>query len=351
MELKDFITRISEATGVSGNEEEVGEIIQEAFRTLADDVYVDKLGNVIARKEGKKKSEAPPLMFAAHMDEIGFLVSKAEDGGFIRFEPLGGIDPRTLPGQEVVIKGREKIRGIIGAKPPHVQDAKEREQAIKMEKLFIDCGRSQEELNEIIQVGDFISFYQELTWLKENICAGKALDDRAGVAALSILLKELGNRSHDFDVIAVATVQEEVGLRGAITGSYHINPAVGIAIDVGFARRKGLEKERTLQSGAGPGISWGPHVHPQIFNKLKEIGERDEIPYQLEPVPFPSGTDTYAIQMSRCGVATGLISIPLAYMHTPVETINIKDIKRTGRLLASFCAEADEKFLEGLPCL
>ncbi len=350
MDLKKFIATLSNTPGISGLEREVTKHIVKAWEELADEVEVDTLGNVIAWKKGKDNSK-PPIMVAAHQDEIGFLVNEIDKEGFVRLEPIGGIDPRLLPGQEVIIWGKEKVHGIIGAKPPHLQKPEEREKAIPLDKIFVDCGMEKEPLAKKIRVGDPITFNQELQWFNENVCTGKSLDDRAGVAALHQALLDLEDITPGFDVAFVATVQEEVGVRGAIASSFKLNPALGIAVDVGFAQRPGQEKEQSIEANKGPALGIGPHVHPDLFARLQKIAGENDIPTQLEPSPHPGGTDAYAIQMSRCGVATALLSIPLANMHSPLEVIDIRDVRRTGKLIAKFCQEADAELVEGLTCL
>jgi len=351
MELKTFITDLSNAHGISGFEQEVSQEIKKSWEKLADEVKIDTLGNVIALKKGEKKDPHQPIMLAAHQDEIGFLVKEIDEKGFVFLEPIGGVDPRLLPGQEVIIHGKEPLKGIVGAKPPHLQKPEDRSKAIPMEKLFVDCGRNKEDLEGKIKIGTFVSFAEELEWMGDNICTGKALDDRAGIAALHQALLELQGQTPPLDIAFVATVQEEVGLKGAVTSSFALNPAIGLAIDVGFAHRPGLDREATIESNKGPGLGWGPHVHPGIYKKLEGCAIDNDIPYQMEASPFPGGTDTYAIQMNRCGVATGLLSIPLANMHTPVEAVDMRDVRRTGKILARFCMESDAEFVEGLKWL
>ncbi len=351
MDAKIILQELSEAVGGSGLEHDVAEIIKKQWQPLVDEIFVDKIGNLIAIKRGVDNPNKEAIMLAAHMDEIGMMVTEIDKDGFIRFTNIGGIDPRILPAAEVEIHGRERITGVIGAKPPHVQKPAERNKSIPIDKLYIDCGLSLEEAQKIIRVGDFISFKQEYLQLTDDVFVGKSIDNRAGVGSLTVALQYLAKMENKIDVIAVATVQEEVGLRGAITSTYSINPAIGLAVDVGFAHKKGLDENITLKAGGGPGLAWGPQVHPHIHAQLKEVADREEIPYQPDASPYPGGTDAYAIQITREGVATGLLSIPIGYMHTPVEIINIKDLIRTGRLIAHFCSSIDAKFVEGLSCL
>lgn len=347
MKLDELLKYLSESHGVSGYEQETAAIIREYFKPLVDEIRTDKLGNLISYKKGTGKIK---VMLAAHMDEIGLMVTKIEKGGFLRFTSVGGVDPRNLIGQEVIVSGREKLTGIVGAKPPHLQAPDEQKKSVPMDKLFIDVGLSEERARELISVGDIITIKQDFISLKGQKYAGKALDDRAGVGVVFSCLQELQYLKHKADVFGVTTVQEEVGLRGAFTSTYGIVPDIGIAIDVCFGAMPGVPEDATSELGEGPALGFGPHVHPRIFKKLKELCEELDISYQLEPSPYPGGTDAFAIQITRGGIPTVLVSIPLKYMHTPVETVDLSDIKKAGRLLAHFITSVDEEFVEGLKC-
>lgn len=349
MELREMIQKLSESPGVSGYEHEVAEIVESYFSKYCNEVKKDTLGNVIGFKKGSK-NHGRKIMLAAHMDEIGLMVKDVDKNGFIQIVNVGGIDQRTLLCQEVIIHGKEKVYGVIGAKPPHLTSDEERSKVPDMEKLFIDTGFKREELREKVQIGDLITIKRKMTFLKNDWVSGKALDDRAGVATLLVCLKELQNVSHDIDVYCVATVQEEVGTRGAVTATYEINPDIGIAIDVGFGRTPELKEFDTIEVGKGPAITMGPNIHPGIFKTLKETAKKNYIDYQVEVEPGSSGTDAWPMQVTRSGVAAGLLSIPLRYMHTSVETLSLSDIEKTGKLLARFIIGLNDKDLEELLC-
>lgn len=350
MKLEQFLAQITALPGVSGYEGQMGELIRSAFSPYADEIRRDNLQNLIALKKGEGENR-PSIMLAAHMDEIGLMVTKIEEKGFLRVTGVGGVDERTILAQEVTVFGKEPLFGIVGAKPPHLQDADERTKAVKMEDLYIDLGLSEERVKELVRVGDLVTVNREYTALHGERATAKAMDDRAGVAMVLEIFKELQLLRHTVDVYGVATVQEEVGTRGAYTSTYGINPDLGIAIDVGHGHMPDILKEEdTLILGDGAAVAVGPHVHPKIYRKLKEIAEELSIPYQLEPSPYPGGTDAYAIQITRSGVPTALISIPLRYMHTSVETLDLADLKAGARLLANFIARIDNEFVEGLTC-
>jgi len=203
---------------------------------------------------------------------------------------------------------------------------------------------SHNELVHSVRVGDLITLRGDFTELRDGYVSGKAFDDRAGVVSLIHCLHTLASMQHEWDVFAVATVQEEVGLRGAITSAYGIAPDIAIAVDVSFGKTPGLSEAETVETNKGPAINLGPNIHPLMHLRLVNTAEGYEIPYQTEPVPGRSGTDAWAIQVTRQGIPTALLSIPLRYMHTPVEVISVRDVERTGRLMAMFIAGLDEPF-------
>lgn len=353
MKLDQFLERLCTSSGVSGRERIVSSIVADLFASdeakgWTTEVRSDALGNLVIRKAGSSP-QAPKVMFAAHMDEIGLIVTEVKDQ-FLRFDSVGGIDVRVLLGQEVVVHGRRDVPGIIGAKPPHIQDENERNSSVKIEDMAIDTGLSADELAAQVCVGDFVSIRRDLIALRNSHWSGKALDDRAGVAALVECLRRLNGYSHAADVYCVATVQEEVGLRGALVSTYGIDPDVGIAIDVTHGSMPGVDDSEAYELGKGPVLAIGPQVHPLVLERLKTAADEAGVRYQTEPSPNPRGTDTYAMQMVRDGVPTGLVSIPLKYMHTSVETACLRDILDTGRLLAQFVIGLDSDFVEGLTC-
>jgi len=245
-------------------------------------------------------------MLAAHSDEIGLMV-KGFDEGFIRFARVGGVDVRTIVGQEVTVHGKRPLPGIVASRPPHVLSAEERKKVIALDKLFIDVGMSADRVKEMVRVGDFVTMRRDFIELAEGYVSGK-----------------------------------EVGLRGAITSAYGIAPDLAIAVDVGFGLQQGVAEQEAISMDGGPAIAIGPNFHPLLHESIVATAKASEIKYQLEVSPGPSGTDAWAIQVAREGIPTALFSIPLRYMHTSVETICIKDIERTGRLIAEFIAGLDE---------
>jgi len=356
VQIKEFLKQLSEASGVSGYEANVRDLVREEFSQYADEIRVDTMGSLIALKRGEIESgrgmprpDIPrhSIMLAGHMDEIGLLVTKLEKG-FLRFATVGGFDLRVLLGQEVVVHGRRDLPGIIATRPPHVLTTEEREQVVPLDKLFIDVGLPEDELGKWVRVSDVITLRRQFTELAGNLVCGKAFDDRAAVVCIANCLQHLASMKHTWDVYAVATVQEEVGLKGALTSTFGIAPDVGIAIDVGHGNMLGVSEVDTANVGGGPAIGFGPNIHPLIYSRLVETAKSYEIAYQPDPIPGHSGTDAWAMQVTREGIPTGLVSIPLRYMHTSVETLSLKDLERVGRLLALSIAGLDEAFAREL---
>jgi endoglucanase len=345
VEVVPFLRSLSEASGVSGYEQEVRSLVEKAFAPLADEVRTDAMGNVIALKRGNGEGAGHRIMLAGHMDEIGLIVTVL-DKGFLRFTQVGGFDVRTLMGQEVTVHGKRALPGIIGSRPPHVLNAEDRNKPMPMDKLFIDVGLTPEELEGAVRVGDLITIRRPFIELQNGLVSGKAFDDRAAVVAIAVCLDALQALEHSWDVYGVATVQEEVGLRGALTSTYGIAPDVGIAIDVGFGKQPGVTEQYSIDLGKGPALTIGPNIHPALFGELKRIADEFEIPVQVEVAPRGTGTDANAMQITREGIPTALLSIPLRNMHTPIETLAVKDVVRTGRLMAQFIASLDEAFMD-----
>lgn len=347
MDLTELLIALSESSGVSGYENMPADLIAKTWLSYADEVKKDALGNIIALKKGKGHGK---LLLAAHMDEIGLMVKKIDDKGFIRFATVGGFDYRTLVAQEVTVHGKEKLRGVIGAKPPHLQAANEQKKAYPEEEFYIDVGFSADKVKEMVKIGDLITINRSVQKLAGQRYAGKSFDDRACVVMLTACLRRLAQLNHNLDVYLVATVQEEVGTRGAAVAAFGIDPDLAIAVDVCHGEFPGVRADRGFGLGKGVVISMGPDTHPKILAKLKEIADEAKISYQLEASTSAGGTDAWSIQVAREGIACSLLSLPLRYMHTSVETLDLQDIKEGGRLLSEFALKADRQFVEGLSC-
>lgn len=345
---REFLSLLSIGSGVSGYEASIASLIMERFTPLTNEVRCDTFGNVYALKKGNSKS-FKRIMLAAHMDEIGLIVKKIDPRGFLWFTSIGGVDQRTLLSQEVLVHGRETVLGIISSLPPHLLHDGDSEKAVKMDEMAIDVGLPPDRINEVIQVGDTITLRREAYPLLNNVMAGKSLDDRAGVVVMMVCLEELSRLHHAHDVIAVATTQEEVGIRGATTSAYTLNPDLAVAIDVTHASTPDTKGQVTIELGKGPTVAMGPNIHPAIYRHFSETAQEHRLPIQIDPIPGVSGTDAWAIQVTQSGIPTGLISIPLRYMHTSVETLDMQDVLNSGKLLAHFIASLPDD-LEGFLC-
>jgi len=347
METTELLKQLTQARGPSGYEAEIRDIVRQQFGQYADEVRTDTLGNVIALKRGEGPEPRPTVMLAGHMDEIALMVAQIEKG-FLRVAQIGGFDPRVLLGQPVIVHGRRELPGLIVSVPPHFTDPVKRSQTVPLAELYVDVGLPPEKVDRLVRVGDLITIHGRYTELNSGRAAGKAMDDRVAVAAIALCLKELACLKHHWDVYAVATVQEEETMAGASTSAYGLAPTVAIAIDVTFGHQPGLSEVETVKMGQGPSIAFGPNIHPKVFDSLVNAAQAMELAHQIEPIPGASGTDAWAIQVSREGIPTGILGIPLRYMHTPIETVVLKDVERTGRLLAAFVARLDGDFVTAL---
>ena len=327
-----LLKELSETPGVSGQEHRIRSLVSQHITPLVNEVGVDALGNLVARKQGAD----PPLgrvMLAAHMDEVGLIVTKL-DQGFLRFAPVGGVDMGALPAQEVTVHARAELPGLVASRPPHVLTVEEREKPFTRQQLFIDVGLSAEALAEQVSVGDFVSIERSAIRLGKGQATGKALDNRVSVVVLLEALRILQSRRHGWDVYAVVTAQEEIGLRGATTAAFRLRPDAGIALDVTYAEQPGALPEESLPMDAGPAIGIGPNLHPKLRDVLVGAAQANEIPFTDEVLPGHSGTDAWAMQISRGGIPTALISTPIRNMHTPAESVALRDIERSARLAA-----------------
>lgn len=342
MDAKEFLAKLIETPGISGYEYQVSQEIANAFKPYCDEVMVDDFYNVYGKKIGGATDRKPKIMLAAHMDEIGLMVKKIEKGGFIKFTNIGGVDPRILPAQEVWVHGKETLFGVIGAKPPHLQTQSETDKAIPIDDMAIDVGLPEEEVRKLVNVGDLITFKSPLISMQGDIVNGKSIDDRAGVVLLYQTMQELDRLKFDAEVYFVATVQEEVGTRGAIISTYRVNPDIGIAIDVTHANTPDAPREETFPIDKGPTIAVGPNLHPKLTKKLMDVAKENNIEFHTEVEPGPTGTDARSMQISRAGVPTVLIGLPLRYMHTTVESLSMSTIKKSAKLLALFIASMEE---------
>ncbi|MGA2766783.1 MAG: M42 family metallopeptidase [Candidatus Bathyarchaeia archaeon] len=343
----DILEKLCNACGVAGREEEVRSLMLKLLKPYVDEVKEDKLGNVIGIKEGGKN--APKVMLAGHMDEIGLLVKTVSKEGYLQFAKIGGIDDRVLLAQKVMVYTEKgPLHGIIGSKPPHIQKEDERKRVIPYDELFIDIGAgSQEEAKRMgVKIGDPMGFDVKFVAINKDIVIGKAFDDRVGCTAMIEVLKRL--QKTECTVYAVGTVQEEVGARGATTSAFGIYPDVGLALDVTVAGDipgvKEVEAPTKLKKGPSLLIADSLHIsHPKVLRLLTEVAEENKIPYQLE-AGLPGGTDAGRISLVREGVPSCSICIPTRYIHSPTSLLSLTDVENTVKLTVAAIRKIPKHF-------
>jgi tetrahedral aminopeptidase len=349
-DLQPFLKSLISGSGLSGHEAPVRRIIEQAWQPLTDEIRLSRMGNLYGLRRAVRptgESQPPAMLFATHMDAIGMMVTGVVDG-FLRLTSVGGLDARIMPGQLVTVHGRQELYGVVVLPPARLLPEGASDSAPNLDYLLIDVGLAPGELASLVGVGDLVSFAQDPLEMGADLLAGHSLDNRASVAALTACLQHLQGRRLEWDLWAVASVQEEETLGGAGTAAYELRPTLAVAIDVTFACGPGSPQHVTFPLAKGVTLGWGPNVHPALYKAFKEAAERLEIPYHLEPLPHSSGTDAMAMQTAAEGIPTMVIGIPLRYMHTPVEIVSMQDIERAGRLLAEFAATLPPLYLDGI---
>ena len=338
IDLLDHLKKMLSTAGLSGFESPIREILMEAWKPLTDELTVSKLGSLHGLKKGRGESPRKRVLISAHMDAIGMMVTEIKDG-LMRITKIGGLDHRILPGQLVTVHGREDLLGVIVQPPAHLLPKDLKDGPVDLKYLLVDVGLRPDAVAAKVRVGDTVSFAQPPLELTGEALAGHTLDNRVSVAATTICLEMLQNRLHDWDVWAVASVQEEETLGGALTSPFEIRPDLAIIIDVCFAKGPDASDWQTLPFGEGVGLGYGPNIHPALYDALEEKAKALEIPYHRDLMPRMSGTDAMAVQIVAEGIPCAVLGIPLRYMHTPVETVSLKDVRRAGRLMAEFIAD------------
>lgn len=347
-----FFKSLLSVPGLSGYESPAVRLIEAEWRPLVDELSLSQLGSVHGFKRGSGTEPRPSVMLAAHMDAIGLMVAQVQDG-FLRITAVGGVDPRILPGQAVVVHatgagGNEDLHGVIVMPHSRLLPPGEGAGVVGIEHLFVDVGLLSSKVASLVRVGDLVSFGTEAVEMSGETLSGHSIDNRASLAALTLCLQELGSRSHPWDVWATATVQEEINFAGAATSAFHLRPDLAIAIDTTFGKGPGANDWQTFPLGEGPTFGHGPNIHPYLFKRFKYLAERLEIPFATETLPASSGTDGMATQVTAQGIPNFVMGIPIRYMHTPVEMVALKDIQRAGRLLAEFLANLEPDFLNNI---
>ena len=337
-QTKQFLADLINSISPSGYEEPVAKVWKAEANTFAAKVWTDTHGNshAIVNPGG-----SPRVMFAGHYDEIGFQVSYIDDKGFLWIQALGGWDPQIAQGQRVQIMTRKGIvRGVIGKMAIHMQTPEQRKQVTEIKDIWVDIGaKDKKDAEKMVEVGDPLVVAYGFEEIANGLVAGRAFDNRAGAFVVLEAAKQLARLNPKAEIHSVATVQEEIGLRGATTAAYGIDPDIGIAVDVTFATDhpnmgEAMKRENLIELGKGPVLTRGPNINHKLFALLVKTAKAEKIPVQISAEPRGTGTDANALQLNRAGVATALVSIPLRYMHSPCELVSLKDLEQCATLLA-----------------
>jgi len=345
METCALLESLSNTFGVSGFEDDVRDAIRPLVAPLADEVRTDALGNLIVVRRGRS---ARTLMLDAHMDEIGFIVNHVEETGFLRFATIGSWDPRILLAHAATVRTREGtlVRGVIGTLPPHVVAADDRTKPVAVDAMFIDigAGSADEAAERGVRVGDPATLAYPFESLPRGRVLGKALDDRVGCTVVIKVLEALTGATPQLTVACTFAVGEEIGLRGARTAAYQLDPVIALALEGTVAADvPGVAGARQVtRLGRGPAISLADQtlvVRPHLVRALERMAESRGIPYQLK-APLFGGTDAGAIHLARGGVLTGVVSVPCRYIHTPLSVLCLDDVEGAIRLVGAFVEEA-----------
>lgn len=339
----EFLKNLLATPSPSGYERPVQNVVREYAASFADDVTTDVHGNVIA---GRNLDAPVRVMYAGHCDQIGMLVTQVDDSGYVYAETIGGWDPQQLVGQRMTIWADSgPIAAVIARKPIHLLNDQERKQVVKLEDLWLDIGaKNKEEALEMVRIGDPITLQLGFQPMRNQLANAPGMDDKTGLWVVIEALRRVDSSRLKCALYAVSTVQEEIGLRGAKTSAFDVAPHVAIAVDVTHATDcPTIDKRQRgeISLGAGPVIFRGPNMNPVVTERLIQIGTRQEIPYQLAAIGRATPNDANSLQVTRGGVATGLVAIPNRYMHSAVETVSLDDLDRAADLLAEFTMDLE----------
>jgi endoglucanase len=346
-----LLREFSNTPSPSGFEQPLQRIVRRELQDYADSVDTDVMGNVIACRRAEAGSyaaeRAQRVMLAGHCDEIGFMIHYIDEQGFLFFTPIGGVDAHIVPGQRVHVHTKNgPILGVVGKKPIHQIDPKERENVVKFKAQFVDIGvEDRDAALELVSIGDPMTFVHGLERLQGSLATSRAFDDKMGAFIVMRVLQEVSARGgNKVDLFSVTTVQEELGLRGATSSTYGVNPDAGIAVDVGFASDfPGQDKTEAgdFKVGKGPILARGANINPVLFDLIYTTAQDKQIQIQISGHARATGTDANAMQLSRGGVAAALLSVPLRYMHSPVEVLSLDDIQAAIELLTEVVLRID----------
>lgn len=344
-ESYEFLREIQETPSPSGFEQPVQRIVRRRMKPFAEEMRSDVHGNLVVSLNSKG---APRVMLAGHCDQIGLMVNYVDDHGYIFFSPIGGIDPSVLPGSRVVVHSRHgPVDGVIGRRPVHTLKPEERGAKIELREMWIDIGaKNKKEVLEVVDIGDPVTFRLEMIPLANDLVTSPAFDNKCGTFVVMETLRLCAVKKVKCALFAVSTVQEEIGLRGARTSAYGLDPQLGIAVDVTHGTDYPDIDKRIhgdIQLGLGPTIATGANINPALEQLLIKTAKAKRIPFQREAEPGATGTDANAMQLSRGGVATALVGIPNRYMHTQVEVVSLTDLEAAAKLLSETIAQIDRR--------
>lgn len=328
------LRRLVEAQGPSGFERPVTQAARELLEPFVDETWIDRMGNLVGVRHCGVDN-APKLLLDAHLDEIGLMVTGIEEG-FLRFRAIGGVDPRMLPDREVTVLTDPPLFGVVTCLPPHVQSKGEGDKAIPLTDLFVDVGLPQAEAEERIPVGTPVAYRCGCFPLGDRRVCGKSLDDRSCFTALLLCAKLLKDEQLDVDVYFMGSVREEVSGVGAECGAFAIAPDVCVAVDVTHGQTPDAPKDKTFPLGGGPVLGVGPNCTRSLNTRLRWAAQNLGMTLRPEVMAGDTGTNAWGVQIAREGIATAVLSVPLRYMHTPVEVLELQDLEQTARLLAEF---------------
>lgn len=317
---------------------QIAELTKMLLQPYTKELSLDCNGNIFATIPAAK-ADAPVLLLEAHMDEIGFVVTSVEDNGFLRVSPCGGVDLRCLAAAPAVVWGNTAVSGVFCSTPPHLLEKEEEEKATPADKLFVDIGMSAAAAKECIHVGDRVSFAQNFAVVRDTLVTSKALDNRAGVAAILYALSTLDTKALPYTLKILFACGEELGCRGAIPGGFASDADAAIITDVSFAFTPDAPRASCGDLSHGVMIGISPTLDAHFSADLQQIALKNGIPYQPEVVGGKTGTDADAISIAKSGIRCALLSTPLRYMHTPVEMVDLQDIRAVGDLMAAFIRE------------
>lgn len=336
--MKEILTRLCETDGVTGFEGNASVLAKELLEPYCDSVEIDPFGSVIG-KIACPNPNAKTISLDAHIDQIGFIVTEVLDDGFVRFAQVGGVDPRMLLGAEVTILADQPVYGVIACMPPHLMKAGEQDKAVPIHKMVIDTGFA--DAREHVAIGMPVVFAENVCALSKDSITGKCLDDRAGFLAILEAVKRLDKSRLAVNVLVQASCHEETDSLGAISVTFRERPEYGIAVDVSHAKTPDAPSDETFEYGGGALIGMGPNLHRGLTKMLMKTARAEEIDYQIEVMEGNTGTNAWDMQVVRTGVAMALISIPLKYMHTPIETIHMDDLQSVSDLIYHFVQNFD----------